>query len=68
MKVKNFKDIISEFDYIENVKTCGLSVIVNGIRDDIKIIKKYTYSAGISKFVALKVSNFIHINLKDKHC
>lgn len=69
LKVKNYKEILEDFDLILNVKFCKSgttsSVKVQGIKDNKQIVQSYSYTnISIAKFVAQKISYFLNINLK----
>ena len=69
IKVKNYKEILEDFDLITNVKFCksasSSSVKVQGIKDNKAVLNAYTYTnISVAKFVAQKLSYFLSINLK----
>ena len=69
-KVKNYAEILQDFDSITAVKFCksasSSSVKVKGIKDNIEVQNVYSYmNISVAKFVAQKVSYFLNINLKD---
>ena len=63
IKVKNYKEIIEDFDLITNVKFCksasNSSVKVQGIKDNEAVLNTYSYTnISVAKFVAQKVNYF----------
>lgn len=68
-KVKNYKEILEDFDLITNVKFCksasNSSVKVQGIKDNEAVLNTYSYTnKSVAKFVAQKLFYFLNINLK----
>lgn len=69
IKVKNYKEILEDFDLITNVKFCksskSSSVKVHGVKDNENVLNVYSYTnISVAKFVAQKISYFLNINLK----
>lgn len=69
MKVKNYKEIVQDFDFITNVKFCkssdSCSVKVKGIKDNTETLSVYKYTnSSVAKFVSQKLSYFLNVNLK----
>ena len=66
IKVKNYQEILNDFDLIQNVKLCGNSVKVQGTKNSSNASESYHYSnKSVAKFVSQKVNYFVNINLKD---
>lgn len=62
IKVKNYQEILKDFDLIQNVKLCGNSVKVQGTKDSSEISESYQYSnKSIAKFVSQKVNYFVNV-------
>ncbi len=62
-KVKNYTEILEDFDCITAVKFCksasNSSVKVQGIKDNEAILNTYSYTnKSVAKFVAQKVNYF----------
>ena len=69
IKVKNYKEILEDFDLITNVKFCksskSSSVKVEGIKNDETALNVYSYTnISVSKFFFQYFSYFLNINLK----
>ena len=65
IKVKNYQEILKDFDTIKSVKVCGNSIKVQGDKNSVEISESYKYSnKSNAKFVSQKVNYFI--NLKDE--
>ncbi len=69
IKVKNYKEIIEDFDLITNVTFCksvmSSSLKVQGIKDNEDVLNVYSYTnISVTKFVAQKLFYFLNINLK----
>lgn len=66
IKVKNYQEILKDFDLIQNVKLCGNSVKVQGTKDSSEISESYQYSnKSIAKFVSQKVNYFVNVNIRE---